>query len=392
MTNTITHEGNDFQFSKKTGLYLPKDLRKQVDPTLAEKTWQNARRPIIYGLTALTLGGAVAPTIARADNISIENTLKGEDHQNPEFSRTRTKLSTDAMTFTYDHNKGEDSDEAKLWINALSKNGWYLGVLAEGQTDNGADSYADIGACVSKTIGNKTYEAFIGPTVQPGVKPCMFYQFAVRNTDGKGNLVLALVDDKTLPFKVSEMDFRPYITGQIGDFFGGIGTRQKGFDVTRWYGSAGLLNDNIGAIGVFDSKVEDKETFAKVMFGLGDPSGAFGIGTSNLWNDMKGPGMRDMSVPYFTSFLTKGDKTGKLELCTDPTSTDIEAMAGANFGIARIGAGVNYHNEDGKTNYGGLIHVVKSIGLGELGNLTAEGRYNSRTGDSRIYTKISKSF
>jgi len=392
MTNTITHEKQDFQYSGKTGLYLPTQLRKQVDPTLTEKAWNSARRPIVYGLTALTLAGTVAPTIKAGDSITIENTLKGEQNNDFDFERTRTKVNLGSATITYDQNMGENPDEAKIWVNGLSKNGWYIGILAQGQTDNGKNSFADIGACVSKTIEDKTYETFIGPTVQPGLKPCIFYQFAVRDTSGKENFLLSLVDDKEIPFSLDHLDFRGYATAQFGNTFGGLGIRQKGQDVTRIYGGFGFNNKDVGTMTIFRYFPIDRKGKFKMQNAFGDAKDALGLATINLWNDMEGPGMRDMSVPYFTSFLTKGKLTSVIEGNFSPGTQDIETMVGNNFGPISLGAGVNYHHENGKTEYGGLIHLARSIDLGPAGTLYVEGKGNTRNDLIQLFTKIQKGF
>jgi len=392
MTNTFTHENTEFQHSGKTGLYLPTNLRRQVDPTLAEKAIDCARRPLIYSLTALALAGSVAPTVRAGDNVSIENTSNGNQDNDFSNQRTRTKLNLGSATLTYDYNKGKTPDEGKLWVNALSRNDWYTGLLVQGQPGNGKDSYADIGACVSKTLEDKTYEAFVGPTVQPGVKPAVFYQLAVRDTSGSKNLVLSLVDDRAIPFSMNTLDFRGYTTAQIGKGFGGIGIRQKGKDLTRIYGGFGFNNQNAGSITVFRYFPVDHKGKFKIQGAFGNPSTSVGLSTVNIWNDMEGPGMRDMSVPFFPSFLGKGKLTSVVEGTFSPGCTDYEVMAGNNFGLLSLGAGINYHKEAGETSSGGLIHLAKSVSLGELGNLYLEGRANTRTHNVQLYTKLQKGF
>ncbi|MEK6945806.1 MAG: hypothetical protein AABW63_03360 [Nanoarchaeota archaeon] len=75
MTKTITHQGEGFEFSKSKELYLPTALRKEVDPTLVEQIKSKVRRPLVYGLTALTLGtlplGTMAQEKAQEKNVSV---------------------------------------------------------------------------------------------------------------------------------------------------------------------------------------------------------------------------------------------------------------------------------------------------------------------------------
>lgn len=355
------------------------------------KVWKRARKPILYGLAALTITGSPIPETVRAESIVIENTAKSDSETSFSQYRTRIKASSDLGNFTYDFNNMDSPDEAKLWINCLDKNNWKIGVLAQG-SNNKTESYADIGALVSKTIGNKTFEAFVGPTIQQNVKPAMFYQAALRNTNNKGNLVLALVDDREVLFKADEMDLRGYFSFQKGNWFAGAGTRQKGLDTTRVYGAGGLKNKNLGSFTYFNYDDENKKLEFTSKNALGNPGSLFQISNVNLWNDMKGPGMRDVSIPYFTSFLNNGDVTGMVKGTIAPDTKDYEIMVGKDFGIVKFGAGINYNKENEKTQYSGLIHALKSFNLGKLGELCIEGKYNSREDQSSIFTRFSKSF
>jgi len=395
MTKTILHRGKEYQLGKTSNLYLPTHLRKQVDPTLPEKAWRRATKPILIGTALATLGGTIIPAVANAKNIvSVEQNSQGDENQKFAAEKTRIKAGVGPAAITYDLNNKGEVDEAKLWVNALSQNGWYAGFLVEGQTDNGNKSYADIGGCVSKNLGSKTIEAFIGPTVQPNVDPVMFYQLALRQNDGKGNLVMALVDDRAIKIGTRNLDTRMYISGQIDNVFAGLGTKEKGIfeKVTKVYGAGGFKTQDLGVGGVFNYEPQNQEGFFKLLGGVGNPSGVFNIkDLVNLWNDIQGPGVRDIGQPYFSSFLTKGDLSGKLEGNINATNTDLKAMIGKDLDLFRLGLGINYHNESG-VRYGGLIHVAKSVSLGELGDFYVEGRHNTRDGNTQVYTIITRSF
>ena len=393
MTKTTTQENKEFQVSGRSGLYLPTNLRKQVDPTLVERTWEKARTPILVGTALITLGTSALPfRSAYADNITIENTVKGDENNAFGTDKTRIKAGVGPTIITYDLNNKGNPDEAKLWVDALDKNGWYAGVLVEGSTNDGKNSYADIGACVSKTLGGKTIEAFVGPTVQPGVTPFVFYQLAVRDTTGNSNLVVAVVDDRGIPFGTNNLDLRTYVSAQKGNGFGGVGFNLSQEEITKIYGAGGLKIENVGTGGVFNYDSQNQKGFFKVMGGLGNPSGVFNIGDIvNLWNDIQGPGMRNVGQPKFSSFLTKGNLTGKVEGTINAHMTDVEAMIGKDLGLFRLGLGINCHNESG-VKYGGLIHVAKSVSLGELGNFYFEGRHNTRNDNTQLYAKLSRDF
>lgn len=359
---------------------------------IIRKVGINIRRPFLYGLSALALSLPIAPTIARADNIVVESTIKEEGESNLDSQKTRIKASTDTGSFTYDLNHGDAPDEAKLWVNFLAKNGWNVGLLAQGTVNDGTNSFADIGVCTSKTIKSKTIEAFVGPTVRSGVKPAMFYQLAVRDSNGKVNLVLSAVDDKTIPFKLDKLDFRGYFSIQKGNWFGGAGTRQRGLDVTRLYGAGGIKTEKLGNFTNFNYDVKTKTLKFKAQNAIGNPGNAFDISTVNLWNDMKGPGMRDVGIPYFSSFLSKGDITSKIEGTISPKTKDYEFMIGKDFGLLRAGAGINSNIENGKSRFGALVDITKDFDLKKNGKISLEGRYNTRGKRALIYVSYKNNF
>lgn len=382
----------------KSGILLRPQTRRSLRPTLPERILDGARRPILYGLTALTLGGAVLPpAVAKANDIVVENTITGKKGENCATDRTRISGSYGPVSVTFDRNyDSKKPNEVTAWADVLNRNGWYIGAIGEldneTKRDNSEDGQsADFGVSVARTFGKTKLGGFFLPIIEDGTKPVYYYNINVGDTTGTKKLTLHLFDDKSEKFSLGNVSTS--LTGSIkaGNFLVGAGTNQDGFDINKYLGTVGYSDDNFGSLTVFKHDLGDKEFWFKMQNALGNPNGGFySIGTPNIWNDMEGPGIRDVSTPYFSSFLTKGNLTNKFEGTITPNKKDLQAMIGKNLGFLRAGIGANYHREDGKVNAGLLLQAGRTFKFDDRTGLYLEGRYNTRGNDSKVYFKFNR--
>lgn len=357
-------------------------------------------------VNGLAIGGAIlVPTLAQGADLTIHNLGKGTYNTPYSEQQTRMSLNGKLGTATVDINAQGKLNEAFLWLNGPSLGNWYSGALVQGTPNTKAEgAYCDFGALVGTKIGKYTL-GFIGaPTIQPNEEPMVFYEGILGGIDGdKGQLVASVVDYRSKPFTAKDLDSRVYVTGQIGKILGGIGTRNIGTDVTRVYGSAGIKTNDFGTLAIFNHNCDDpstpedeSNTFFKVQTALGNPSESFySVGIANLWNDMKGPGKRDVGTPYLGTFLGKGKTTAKLEGDISDKCTNYELMIGravdtALLGRTALGAGVNYHSENGQKEYSPLVHATADKKIGSKAKLGLEGRFGKRK--NSVFATIKRSF
>lgn len=351
----------------------------------------------MLGLAGLMALGPIASSTATAGNINSETRIESREGTNSQFMKTRTKLSQGPFTLTYDLNHRSDKpNEVKLWADAVSGRKFSLGVLAEGanRANDSEGRYADIGVSPSVISGSKKYDGFVGYTVQDGVKPVGFYQLAARDTSGNANLVLSLFDNREVPLSFNNLNVSPYFSIAQGNVFAGVGITQKGLEkkTAKHYGAFGYKDGKFGTFTVYKHNPQTQEGKVKIQNAYGNPTGFFDISNVNLWNDIEGPGMRQVSEPYFSSPITKGDFTFGAELNYTPKVHDYEFIAGRNLGFAKVGAGVNYHREYGKGNFNGLIHVGKDVKINRVGKLGIDVRYNTRGSFAKTQVNFQRSF
>ncbi|MBU0959210.1 MAG: hypothetical protein KKB31_04680 [Nanoarchaeota archaeon] len=341
------------------------------------------------GLAGLLTAAPMVANTAQAGNITIENTVKGQEGEKTHFTRTRTKASYGPVAVAYDANHGANPEEWSVWADVANFKGYSISVL--GEVDNDGESVSgDYGLFVGKRFGGLQYNAFALPIAEEGVKPLNVYQLAVADTTGNWKAVGTLFDDRNEAFGMGNLDFRSYVTAKYGNFFGGVGTNLKAGNIDLAQGSAGYVDDDFGSLTAWNYDREYKEFWSKTQNGHGNPSsGFFGMGVANLWQDMQ-VGMRDLSVPYFSSPITKGEITTSLEVTINPTKTCVEGIVAKNLGVLRAGLGTNYNKENGKGDFSGVVHVTKDVNLKGVGKIYFEGKHNTRNSQTGVYVSLSR--
>lgn len=346
----------------------------------------------IQSLAITGIAALLMPITSFTTDLTIENTLTGKKGIPITTERIRYKF-VGSINGSFDRNyKTGEVNEFNLCTGGLHiNNGITFGGFLEGETNtNGEEPCVDFGISATGRIGSNNYTATAFSIVQRGEFPEHGYQIAVKDTSGNKNLTFSLFDDKANSFGIKNLDIRINGSVKIRDFFGGIGINQEGIfnDPARVYGSLGILNRNFGTITAFDHNPDGNKTVLKMQNAFGNPSNSsYNISISDIWNSMKGPGMRDVCTPYFSSFLMKGDHSSLIEFNVEPKKQDYQFMVGENLGIARVGVGINYHLENGKTNYGELIHVAKDFGKKDL-RAYLEARYNTREKDLKVFGRV----
>lgn len=348
------------------------------------KTKSNLRNALIIagGLTSFGV-----PAVA--DNlITIENTITGEQGENCSAERTRYGFSVGPINTTFDYNYGEDPNEI-FASTGFNLNDWKISLFAEADNDERTPS-TDFGLGVNKTINGTNYSLMAVPVLEKGTQPTMFYNGSVSDSLGSRMFAVSLFDDRNQNFGTKTLDLSLRGDAQIGNAMLAAGLNTEDGEVTNTFGTVGYNNEDFGTLTVFKYAPQDKEFWAKMQNAHGNTSqGFYNQGIARLWNDLEGPGYRDVGTAYFSSFLTKGDLSHMIMIGAEPGEIDVQGMVGANLGFLRAGVGLNYHNENG-TKWSGLVEVAKDFDVGENANFYAEAKYNPRGKNLKAYVKFVK--